>query len=49
MQEYIQQIKDHLSQLPFYKTFLCLWNRKKLQDGVVPAWLTSLVNWATDN
>ena len=47
--ESFEQIKDHVAHLPFCETFLCLWRKEKLRDGVMPVWLTKLINWVTDN
>ena len=47
--ESLDQIKEHISHLPFCETFLCLWRREKLRDGVMPQWFTRMEKWATDN
>ena len=45
MHEEFIRMKEHCSQLPFCKTFLCLWRKEILPEGVMPRWLTRLVNW----
>lgn len=45
MQEYIIEATNYLKTRPFCETFICLWNKKPLRDGVMPVWLTKLINW----
>ena len=49
MNKYLNEAIQHIKSLPTSETMHCLWHKKKLRDGVMPAWLTSLINWATDN
>lgn len=44
----IQRIQQHLKTLPFCKTFFCLCKKEKLEDGVMPAWFTKIVNWLAE-
>lgn len=48
MKQPINKITSHLSQLPFCETFLCLWRRSKLRDGVMPPWFTKVINWTIE-
>lgn len=45
MQEEIRRMKEHCAQLPFCRTFMCLLKKEALPEGIMPKWLTKLVNW----
>lgn len=45
MEEEIRRMKEHCSQLPFCRTFLCLLKKETLPEGIMPRWLTKIVNW----
>ena len=44
----LQRIKERLSKKPCCKTFMCLVKRKTLPDGVMPKWITKMVNWTIE-
>lgn len=43
-----QKYFERKNKFPCCKTFMCLIRCETLPEGVMPKWLTKLVNWAID-
>ena len=48
MEEIIQQIKKRCNELPSVITFKCLIKKEILPEGVMPKWITKMVNWSIE-
>ena len=38
-----------ITNLRFCKTFLCLVHRETLPEGIMPKWITKIINWSISN